>query len=460
MIMVFVSRRHFPEFFYNLMNEMKKIRFVFLLLCSMTAMLSCNRNEYPGFDKMDNGAYMRFHSKGNGIKPETGDFVLVDITQRIGDSLLFDSFVDYGESVSVEIMEPSFVGDMMSGLLNMREGDSATVAFRIDSLFEKALGELLPEYISPETVMYVDMKLNKVLTKKEVEEEYRKEVAIMKERDDVLLASYYSNPDYTVTDNGLIVIDIKQGNGRAVTSEDVINVNFMLSTLDGDTIIDYLEGEPFSMAYDDMALGKGFNEAVGMLKEKGEGTFVIPSSLAFDSVGVRNAILPYTSFYLVIKIDDIMTIQEYENKLDMMLEKENADNMKRLAEEPGRIADYVKSHNIAVEPTESGLYFLEQKKGDGESVFKGDIVSIHYIMYNIEDKIIESSYDSGKPMKFVLGYNEMVPGIEEAVTMMKVGGKARVIVPSQIGFGDIAIDEKLPGNSTVIFDIELVAVTR
>lgn len=155
-----------------------------------------------------------------------------------------------------------------------------------------------------------------------------------------------------------------------------------------------------------------------------------------------------------------MTIQEYENKLDMMLEKENADNMKRLAEEPGRIADYVKSHNIAVEPTESGLYFLEQKKGDGESVFKGDIVSIHYIMYNIEDKIIESSYDSGKPMKFVLGYNEMVPGIEEAVTMMKVGGKARVIVPSQIGFGDIAIDEKLPGNSTVIFDIELVAVTR
>ncbi len=439
---------------------MRKIGLLFIVLYTLMVVSSCNRNEYAGFDKMDNGAYMRFHSRGNGLTPELGDFVFVNMTQRIGDSVLFNSSVDYGEDMYLEIMEPSFVGDMMSGLMNMGENDSATLAFRIDSLFEKALGESLPEYISSGTLMCLDIKLNRVLTKKEVEERYKEEVSAMKDREKMLLAPYYSDPDNTITDNGLIILDIKPGNGRAVTSEDVINVNFMLSTLDGDTLIDYLEGEPFSMAYDDMALGEGFNEAVSLVGEKGEGVFVIPSSIAFDSVGVRDAILPYTSFYLVLKIDDIMTIDEYEDKLDMMIEKENAENMRRLAEEPERIAKYLKSHNIEVEPTNSGVYFIEKEKGNGESAFKGDMVYIHYIMYNIEDEVIESSYETGVPMSFALGYDEMVPAIEEAVLKMKEGGKARIIVPSQMGFGDIAIDEKLPGNSTVIFDIELVNVTR
>ena len=63
-------------------------------------------------------------------------------------------------------------------------------------------------------------------------------------------------------------------------------------------------------------------------------------------------------------------------------------------------------------------------------------------------------------LKLVYGNNEMVPGIEEAVGNMRVGGKATIIVPSVMGFGDIAIDKDLPAYSTVIFDLELIDVQK
>lgn len=63
-------------------------------------------------------------------------------------------------------------------------------------------------------------------------------------------------------------------------------------------------------------------------------------------------------------------------------------------------------------------------------------------------------------MQFVYGAGEMVPGIEEALANMRVGGKATIIVPSTMGFGDVAIDKELPANSTVIFDLELIDVQK
>jgi peptidylprolyl isomerase len=72
--------------------------------------------------------------------------------------------------------------------------------------------------------------------------------------------------------------------------------------------------------------------------------------------------------------------------------------------------------------------------------------------------LIESSLDYGQPIPFVYGKNQMILGIEEAVGYMKVGGKSRIIAPSNLGFGDIKIDENLPANSTLVIDLELVGL--
>ena len=150
---------------------------------------------------------------------------------------------------------------------------------------------------------------------------------------------------------------------------------------------------------------------------------------------------------------------EYDEEQQRLREAEEAENLKRLAEEPARIEKFIKEHNVNVAPSETGVYYLEIAKGTGLMVDNGDLVSIHYNLYNIDDKLIETSFD-GEPLQFVYGNNEMVPGIEEAVGNMRVGGKATIIVPSMMGFGDIAIDKDLPAYSTVIFDLELIDVQK
>ena len=141
-------------------------------------------------------------------------------------------------------------------------------------------------------------------------------------------------------------------------------------------------------------------------------------------------------------------------------EKEERENAQRLKEEPTKIANYVKDNNINVQPKTSGLYFIETQQGIGETPQTGDMVVVHYTIFNLDGKLIESSYDYNQPIPFVYGENQMIPGIEEAVGYMKVGGKARIIVPSRLGFGEIKIDDNLPANSTLIIDLEFVDLQR
>ena len=112
-------------------------------------------------------------------------------------------------------------------------------------------------------------------------------------------------------------------------------------------------------------------------------------------------------------------------------------------------------------PQPSGLYYIEKELGDGDSVQNGDLVYVHYVIYNLNDELIESSYEYGQPLPFVYGDNQMIAGIEEAVGYMKVGGKCKIIVPSQLGFSDVEIDENLlPANSSIVIDLELVDLQR
>ena len=225
------------------------------------------------------------------------------------------------------------------------------------------------------------------------------------------------------------------------------------------SLLYFFENEPIAVSCGDQALGVGFDEALRLVSAGGNGSFVIPSALAFDSVGLENSIEPYTSLRLDVKMLDIMTLKQYEDEQKRLAEIEKEEAQKRLDDEPAKIEAFIKEHNVRVNPTASGLYYLEILEGTGAVADTGDIVSIHYNLYNIEDKLIESSFE-GEPMQFSFGRGEMVPGIEEAISYMKVGGKATIIVPSPIGFGDVAIDKDLPANSTVIFDIDFVDLQK
>lgn len=439
---------------------MKRLPSYLLLLALCTIFISCENAGFKGFKKMDNGTYMRFHRENkNGDMPELGDHVYVSFNESLGDSLIYVSDLDEEFDDEVEIYESAFVGDMMAGLLNMHVGDSATVAFLVDSMCIKTFEmDAVPDFLTAGTPVYIDIRLDSIIKADVVAARYAERLRLLKQDDEDRLAMYYSDVNNTITNDGLIITGVK-GKGRGPQEDEILKINFNFITLKGDTLLDFWEKEPVTMIYGDSYLGEGFTEAMRYVPEGGEGHFVIPSALAFDSLGLENYIEPYTSFILNVKNVDIMTREEYEKEEKERAEVAKAEAQKRLEEEPAIMAKFVKDHDINVAPSETGIYYLEIATGTGDLVEEGDLVSIYYRMLNVDDKLIDSNYGN-EPLSFVCGNGDMVPGIDEAVCKMKKGGKATIIVPSAMGFGDIAVDEALPANSIVIFDLELVDVQK
>lgn len=431
---------------------MKKLTLIALVLLSL---FSCNRE----YKKTENGALMKFYEiNKNNEMPEIGDLVLVDVTQKIADSVLFSSEM-IGEPFEVLIEEPSFVGDFMCALMSMHLNDHASLVFSLDSMF-LSIGEQVPDIVESGTMIEMDIVLKEIVKKEVLEEELRNELISRKNEEVVMLETYYNDDKCIITEDSLIVLNINKGNGKFAKAGNIMKVYFTFNTLEGDTLLDFMTGEPYELVFGDMALGQGFYEALSLVGKGGKAEFIIPSSLAFGSEGLQDAILPYTPFGLKLEVIDIMTSDEYEAEQKAIKEKEDAANAKRLKEEPKRIAKYIKDNNITEKPQISGLYYIEKQVGEGDFVQEGDLVAVHYSIYNLDNQLIESSYDYGQPLPFVYGSDQMIAGIEEAIGYMRVGGKARIVVPSRLGFGDITIDESLPANTPLVIDLEFVDLQR
>ena len=98
------------------------------------------------------------------------------------------------------------------------------------------------------------------------------------------------------------------------------------------------------------------------------------------------------------------------------------------------------------------------KKGTGTEAKSGNTVSVHYTGWLINGTKFDSSVDRGQPFTFHLGKGEVIPGWDQGVAGMKVGGKRRLHIPSSLGYGPNGAPPVIPGNATLIFEVELLDV--
>jgi FKBP-type peptidyl-prolyl cis-trans isomerase len=97
--------------------------------------------------------------------------------------------------------------------------------------------------------------------------------------------------------------------------------------------------------------------------------------------------------------------------------------------------------------------------GKGDTATDGKKVTVHYTLWLASnDKKIESSHDKNKPKSFRLGAGQVLKGWDLGIEGMKVGGKRKLIVPPQLGYGGAGAPPSIPGNATLIFEIELLEV--
>jgi FKBP-type peptidyl-prolyl cis-trans isomerase len=156
------------------------------------------------------------------------------------------------------------------------------------------------------------------------------------------------------------------------------------------------------------------------------------------------------TFY--IKVEHTQTEEE------LMAERE-AEARARQEAELVNLQQYITDNGITVEPKPSGLYYIESVAGKGAAVERGNTVRVHYKGTLLDGRVFDSSYDRDEPLEFSIGTGQVIPGWDEGIGYMKVGGKAKLIIPSALAYGGQAP----PGSiitpySTLVFEVELVEV--
>jgi peptidylprolyl isomerase len=107
--------------------------------------------------------------------------------------------------------------------------------------------------------------------------------------------------------------------------------------------------------------------------------------------------------------------------------------------------------------TPSGLKYVDLVVGTGDAVKTGDHVSVNYVGKLLDGTVFDASAKHGGPFDYVQGVTSLIPGWTEGTSTMKVGGKRKLIIPPQLGYGLQGAGDVIPPNATLIFEIELVS---
>ena len=110
--------------------------------------------------------------------------------------------------------------------------------------------------------------------------------------------------------------------------------------------------------------------------------------------------------------------------------------------------------------TASGLKYVDLVVGTGAEAQAGKTVTVHYTGWLTDGTKFDSSIDSGKPFSFALGAGRVIKGWDEGVAGMKVGGKRKLMIPPQLGYGARGAGNVIPPNAELIFEVELLDIAK
>jgi FKBP-type peptidyl-prolyl cis-trans isomerase len=166
---------------------------------------------------------------------------------------------------------------------------------------------------------------------------------------------------------------------------------------------------------------------------------------------IKKGIIPAATFY---KINEQMGVdwEAYQQST-----KEKAQKDKEKAKNDFAETLQKGSNKAKTVTTRSGLAYQDLVKGKGHSPAPGTPVRVHYTGWLEDGTKFDSSRDQGQPFGFVVGRGKVIKGLDEGVLTMKKGGKRRLFIPADLGYGAKGYG-KIPPNAKLIFEVELLEV--
>ncbi|MFN4123011.1 MAG: FKBP-type peptidyl-prolyl cis-trans isomerase [Flavobacteriales bacterium] len=271
--------------------------------------------------------------------------------------------------------------------------------------------------------------------------------------------------DFSKTDSGLYFKIIRENpNERKGTLDsDVMMLNLSYYS-ESDSLIFSSADRPEGFVYIPLippSYKGDIMEGLAMLHVGDSALFkVVADSFFIKNAGIE--LIPgikkgsLLTFYVGVR--DIKSRQQLMDE-QMGQRKRDYEEIEKLRElEPTERQQYLERNGITAKPSESGLIYIEELKGKGPKAQKDKRVYVHYAGYLLNGRKFDSSFDRGEPIDFILGAGQVIAGWEEGISMMNVGTKAKLIIPSILGYGSNGSPPTIPPYSTLVFDVELVKI--
>lgn len=269
-----------------------------------------------------------------------------------------------------------------------------------------------------------------------------------------------------MTSNGYKYTVHKKGSGKVAAVNDFIFYTATV-TADGDTLqsnndMDNLPYMQLPKDWKDIKPPSPFYEVLSKVTKGDSITIYVPG----DSIPPGNPSLAGKKelrFMLTVKeIMDSTAYAAYTDKKRGEMEAKMAKSKERLPGVEKTITETLamyKAKNIKLESTPSGLQYVIHEKGTGAIAQKGQKISVDYHGVLKDGTKFDSSFERGMPIEFPVGVGNVIPGWDEALTMLPEGTKATLFIPSSLAYGDQQ-SGPIPANSDLVFYIEFQKILK